>query len=71
MGENSLHSKGKSGWIDGRLEKSLGRNYSRSKKTEVSILRIVHFYALAIRPLIWRKQWVGKHGSKGENLSRG
>ena len=32
MGENSLHSKGKSGWIDGRLEKSLGRNYSRSKK---------------------------------------
>lgn len=71
VGENSAHRKGKSGWIDGRLERSLGRKYSWSKKTEVFILRIVHLDAVATRPLIWRKQWVRKHGSKGESLSSG
>lgn len=47
-------------WVDSGLEKSLGRNYFWSRKTEVFILRIVHLNPLAIRTWIWRSRWGGK-----------
>ena len=64
VGENSAHRRGKSGWIDSRLEKSLARKYLWSRKAEVSILRIVHLDPLATRTVIWRKKWGGERGAR-------
>lgn len=61
IGGNSAHRKGKSGWRDGRLEKSLGRKYSWSKKTGLHFkncsLRYTGNKAFDLGEAVGREAW--------------
>lgn len=56
--------------IVSRLEKSLGRKYLGNRKTGLCF-KNCPLGSTGNRILVWKKKWGGKHGSKGENLSRG